>query len=151
MIVTKKISILSKIYFLIFMIFFLFIYNNLKAQLHKTIDSLQAIEQNCLDSGMHMENCSCEFSHEMDSILNIVYSNVRTNLNTQQKEAFKQEELIWLKKREINHEESRKESIKEGLHGSDVGMIACNDDAEFVIDRINAIIKKWDFKKIYSN
>lgn len=150
MIVTKKIFVLSKIYFLIFIIFFLFIYNNSNAQLRRTIDSLQAIEQSCLDSGIGMANCSCEFSHQMDSILNIVYKNIQTNLGTSQKTALKKEELLWLKKREINDKNSRKSAENEFAHSSII-MIACHDDAGFVIDRIFSIIKKWDFKKVYSN
>lgn len=98
-----------------------------------------------------MENCSCEFRYQVDSILNIVYNNVRRSLNAQQKETLKQEELVWLKKREANHDKSRKESYREGMYGHDVGAIACEADADYVKERIFILIKKWDFKKIYSN
>ena len=127
--------------------FLISIHQNGDAQIRKNIDSLQAIEQNCLDSGIsgkHMENCSCEFRNQMDSILNVVYNNIRKNLNAKQKEILKQEELNWLRKREINHEASRKESKREGIDGHDAGMIACDDDAKYVIRRIYALIDKWN-------
>jgi len=134
----------------LFILLLIGINQNANAQLHKTIDSLQAIEQSCLDSGINMNNCLYNFRHQMDSILNVVYNSIRSNLNSTQKEKLKNEEVAWLKKRKDNYHESYIESTSIDIRGA-AGMMACKSDANFIIDRIYSIIKKWDFKKMYSN
>lgn len=121
------------------------------AQIKKTIDSLRAVEQSCLDKGIHMENCSCDYRQQMDSILNAVYNNIRSNLNSIQKEKLKDEEIAWLKKRSVDHKKSYQESGSAGIQGDDAEMMACDKDAGTIEDRIYSVIKNWDFKKIYSN
>lgn len=125
--------------------------HRLNAQMRNAIDSLTTVEQSCLDSGGRMIDCSYRFYLQMDSILNTVYKCIRTNLNTGQAETLKKEQRLWLKKRTAYLRESNEEIKSDGIQGSDARMIIYDKDAKFIQDRIFALIKNWDYKKIYRN
>ncbi|WP_310558579.1 hypothetical protein [Flavobacterium sp.] len=47
-----------------------------------TIDALEKKNQECLDKGVNMLNCSQNYYIQMDSLLNVVYKRIKGELNS---------------------------------------------------------------------
>jgi uncharacterized protein YecT (DUF1311 family) len=100
------------------------------------IEEMEHAYQNCLDSGVHMLQCSDEFYKKMDNVLNEVYKELRSKLDSSQKVEFRNEQLLWLKKRDRYFTEIHSEVKADGLQGADYQMSVLDKKAEFVKDRI---------------
>src|ERR1041385_2482032 len=79
------------------------------AQTTKTIDSLKAIDQACLDSGWHMSSCEYRYLIAIDSILNAVYTKLQSKLNSSERATLKIEQANWLRQRDIYYKQSDQE------------------------------------------
>ena len=109
-------------------------------QLLEHIDSLH---QTCLDSGANMWNCANDFNNQMDSLLNVVYRNVKSKLTPEQFQTLKQEQLKWIRKRDDVYSKTNNENTKDGLSATDASMAALDQEAEFVKERILYLLKVY--------
>jgi uncharacterized protein YecT (DUF1311 family) len=110
-------------------------------QTEKTVEILKIKYQNCLNKGEFILGCSQTFYQEMDSLLNVFYNRIRITCDTFQKENFKDEQLIWLEKRDKNfnrNEKSEKRKAKKlGYEGGQIErMVIIDKNAEFVMNRV---------------
>jgi uncharacterized protein YecT (DUF1311 family) len=115
------------------------------AQSLKTIEELERKHQACLDSGINMFGCSKRFYFQMDSMLNIAYNALRSALPPEGKAALKEEQLAWLKKRDIYFKKqnaSYRKNVKSGEWGPDMYMVVYDMDAEFVKERTINLFKR---------
>lgn len=98
-----------------------------------------------MDAGIDMLGCVQHFYIQMDSMLNVVYNNSKAILNLSEKEAFKKEQLAWLKKRDVYFKKKDKifqDNIKKGNGGQDMRMINIDNKANYVKARVLVLIKK---------
>jgi Leucine-rich repeat (LRR) protein len=134
-----------KVVKLFILIIFLFITNSAFSQLEKTIDSLQKIEKACLDNGRNMPYCSYVYMQEMDSLLNLVYSNLKSSLDSIEQKNLKIDELNWIKKKDLYFKEIDKEytdNLKSGDWGKDMRMVSYQEKSDFIEKRVLVLIKK---------
>ncbi|MBV9986328.1 MAG: DUF1311 domain-containing protein [Chitinophagaceae bacterium] len=120
------------------------------AQTHKTVDSLRATEQSCLDSGRHMTRCTYNYLRQMDSLLNLVYAQYSGLLTPAEQRALKAEQLKWLKKRDQYFKQVDKaynDSLRNGSWGRDMRMISFDDMAAFVADSVKKLIDRRNQSK----
>nr|WP_254921206.1 lysozyme inhibitor LprI family protein [Flavobacterium sp. ov086] len=84
-------------------------------------------------------NCTFEYYNKMDNLLNITYKKIRTTLSKSEQEKLKNQQLFWLKKRDLYFKKIEAETTKEldGENSSqDFRMICSHENALFVEDRI---------------
>ena len=117
-----------------------------------TIDALEKKNQECLDKGVNMLNCSQNYYIQMDSLLNVVYKRIKGELNTNSKEILRIKQLDWLK---IRDAEFKKIDSKEtGLgNGSDDLMSKTQEKANYVKERVFYLTQNYPakgFKKNFS-
>lgn len=118
---------------------------NCSSQTLKTIDEIERSHQECLDRGDYMKGCSIKYYNESDSLLNIVYKNLKSKLNTEEQIKLKKEQLKWLKNRDNYFEKVYLETINEGLFiegTNDFDMVVINQKAVFVFKRVKVLIKR---------
>ena len=92
-----------------------------------------------------MLGCSKRYYLQADSLLNVAYSQLRSKMNATEKEALKEEQLIWLKKRDNyfrQQNEKFRRKFKEGEWGSDMAMITYSEQADFVKERVVELLKQ---------
>ncbi|SNR80414.1 lysozyme inhibitor LprI family protein [Flavobacterium sp. ov086] len=110
------------------------------SQENKTIQKLNTELQKCLDdTENNMMNCTFEYYNKMDNLLNITYKKIRTTLSKSEQEKLKNQQLFWLKKRDLYFKKIEAETTKEldGENSSqDFRMICSHENALFVEDRI---------------
>jgi len=110
------------------------------SQENKTIQKLNTELQKCLDdTENNMMNCTFEYYNKMDNLLNITYKKIRTTLSKSEQEKLKNQQLLWLKKRDLYFKKIEAETTKEldGENSSqDFRMICSHENALFVEDRI---------------
>jgi uncharacterized protein YecT (DUF1311 family) len=121
------------------------------SQTAKTIDSLEDQYQSCLDKGGYMLGCSKTFYAQMDSMLNVAYFKLRSTLDTTKQAALKQEQKLWLAKRDAYFRKTLKK-FKDNHpdispYGSATGarddaMFMHDDNAEFVETRVLELLKR---------
>jgi uncharacterized protein YecT (DUF1311 family) len=116
---------------------------NLSAQSVETVDMLQQRYQKCLDSGQAMRNCALVFYNQMDSLLNVVYNQLRSNSDSLQKINLKDDQKDWLISRDNYFKKG-----KAGLKGKaktlsqDAEMMMHDKNALFVKSRVLELLKK---------
>lgn len=115
---------------------------NSNAQTMKTIEQLENKYHNCLDSGINMKNCSVTYYNESDSLLNVVYTKLKAKLNSTEQIKLKNEQLSWLKKRDLYFKKAYLEVKNEiPFPGSDdFEMIYTDKKSDFVMDRVKKLI-----------
>lgn len=127
------------------MIALLFLSSEANCQSVKDIKKLEAANQRCLDSGMHMLHCSAYFNYEMDSMLNLVYEKLINSLDNNGKIFLKTEQKNWLKKRDSyfkKEDTGFNKRMKSGEDGPDMYMIVYDDKADFVKRRVLQLIDR---------
>jgi uncharacterized protein YecT (DUF1311 family) len=127
-----------------------FISINLHAQNGKTIVRIEEAEQACLDSGVNMLGCAKKFYFQMDSLLNVVYSNLRLTLDSSQKAVLKKEQQLWLIKRDAYFKKTfavfkKKNPDRWEDTAQDDAMLMYESNSEFVKNRILYLM--WKLKK----
>ena len=129
-----------------FIIFFFFISLTGFSQTDKTVNILETKYQNCLDKGEFMLGCTEIFYQEMDSLLNFYYNRLRYSCDSFQKENLKDEQLIWLEKRDnkfkLNKKITKQEAKKLGYEGGQIEQMTLIDmNANFVRNRVVELSK----------
>ncbi len=87
--------------------------------------------------------CSEHFYYQMDSLLNVVYRNTKTNLSKNRRRQLEREQVKWLHDRDTYFAEQDilfKEKHKKSDWRSDMEMITYEDKANFVKDRVVALL-----------
>lgn len=115
------------------------------AQTLKTVDSIENECQVCLDKGVFMLGCSINYYYQMDSLLNKIYNQLRTNRDSTQKEVLKKEEKEWLTRRNKYFkklETNLSKAINEHGPVQDDEMFMYEDKARFVRNRILQLLKE---------
>lgn len=111
--------------------------------------SLEKIEnknQNCLDKGRFMYNCSLKFYKQADSLLNVVYRHIRKDMVLSEKENLKKEQLAWLKEREKQFNKINNQNTEFG-NGLDDLTIKKDKKAKIVNYRTAYLIEKYVDKR----
>ena len=123
-----------------------FIYTASFSQTTSTIDKLDSSYQSCLDKGMDMYGCSLHYYNQMDSMLNIVYKQLRAKKDSSQKIILKSKQLKWLSARDKYFKQVDNEPSN-GLDGNDRRMAAIDKKALYVEKRVIELIKELEIKQ----
>lgn len=128
-------------------LFIIFFFTSLlgQAQSLKEIEQFETSYQNCLDNGGFMKGCSIKFYSQTDSLLNVVYNNLKMKINSTAKSNLKKEQLEWLKKRDAYFIKARKETISEVGNfedSQDFQMILIDKKSSFVMIRVKELLKR---------
>jgi len=127
---------------IVFTLYLFFIYSNFSYSQNSALDSLNINHQKCLNKGQFMLSCSQKYYTEMDSMLNVIYKDVKRKLSIESDRLkLKQSELKWLKERDIYFEKIYKE-INDELAQDEI-MFYTEKKAKFVLDRINFLMN-WN-------
>ncbi|MGC4104410.1 lysozyme inhibitor LprI family protein [Ferruginibacter sp.] len=115
------------------------------AQTEKTMEELYNKHQACLDSGVNMVGCSRDYYLQMDSMLNIAYNKLRSQLSETAKTTLRDEQRTWIKKRDIYFAKQDKRfqiNLTKRIWGTDMIMITYDDKAKYVEERVLVLIKR---------
>jgi uncharacterized protein YecT (DUF1311 family) len=118
---------------------------NGNTQTLKTVKDLKSSYQICLDQGNYMAGCSIDYYNQVDSLLNVVYQNLKHQLNSEDRPKFLQEQKEWLKKRDAYFRKITKTTIKEGVFSegtADFEMVVTDKKADFVVERLKVLIER---------
>jgi len=116
------------------------------AQPNVVLKTLQDKYQKCLDQGANMVSCSLKYYEQMDSLLNVQYKILRSKCDSIQKANLKDEQLSWLKNRDmafkLNKKKSKEELNTNGISGGqDEQMLVHDKNAEYVKQRVIELSK----------
>ena len=126
-------------------LFLIFVGKSAFAQLEKTIDSLQKVQQACLNTGRGMPYCPYLYMQQMDSLLNLAYSKLRVTLTPIEQKKLKIDELTWITKRDLYFKEVDSEyraKIESGEWGKDMRMLSYQDKSDFIENRVRVLLNK---------
>jgi uncharacterized protein YecT (DUF1311 family) len=110
------------------------------------IDSLERNYQRCLSKSQYMYGCALEYYREMDSMLDIVYRQLYTKLDTSRRRNLKVEQVLWQERKESYFKllDTRVEKLrKKTLAGLDDQAIATDQKAAYIKERVTALIKSY--------
>lgn len=116
-----------------------------RTQTVKTVEDMAIKHQACLDSEIDMLGCSKSFYLQMDSMLNVVYHQLRATLGEKQKQALKNQQFKWIKKRDTyfnKQDNTLQKKYEKGEWGRDMEMITYDDKANFIKERVIVLIKR---------
>ncbi|MDO3696044.1 lysozyme inhibitor LprI family protein [Wenyingzhuangia sp. chi5] len=109
---------------------------------NESLKKLETENQKCLDKGKFMYECSLSFYKKSDSLLNVVYKQVRKKMNSAEKDKLKNEQLKWLKIRNQKFENINNSDTRLG-NGLDNLMIKEQEKAVIVNERTKYLILKF--------
>jgi len=122
---------------------FLLISITAKSQDVKYLDSLAKTCQACLDKGVAMLHCENIYYESVDVALNKVYQRIFGKLDSPNKIQFRNEQRIWLHKRDEYFSEVDKEFPSDGNYiDEDTRMMRLDKKATFVDARIRELLKR---------
>ncbi|WP_189358199.1 lysozyme inhibitor LprI family protein [Algibacter mikhailovii] len=127
---------------LTFGLFFLLILNINSQNLSHELEIIEKENQECLDKGKFMFNCSVKYYQENDSLLNIVYNKIERNLNSEEKLKIRESQIEWLELRDKEFKKINSENTGFG-NGLDDKMFKYQKKAEFVSERIKYLINEF--------
>lgn len=110
------------------------------------IDSLERNYQRCLSKSQYMYGCALEYYRGMDSMLDIVYRQLYTKLDTSRRRNLKVEQVLWQERKESYFKllDTRVEKLrKKTLAGLDDQAIATDQKAAYIKERVTALIKSY--------
>lgn len=116
-----------------------------RTQTVEIVENMDTKHQTCLDSGIDMLGCSKSFYLQMDSMLNVVYHQLRATLGEKQKQALKNQQFKWIKKRDIyfkKQDNTFQKKYEKGEWGIDMEMISYDDKANFIKERVIVLIRR---------
>lgn len=114
------------------------------------LKKLNLQNQECLDKGENMLGCSQKYYAQIDSLLNVVYKNIKKGLNESQQLDLKNKQLAWIKNRDLKF---KKIDIQNTGHGNGLDdiMVKTQRKADFVAERISFLITAYISKKTSVN
>ncbi|PSK91542.1 lysozyme inhibitor LprI family protein [Taibaiella chishuiensis] len=122
------------------------------AQTLQTIRDIEAVTQRHLDEGINMLGYTSGLYMQMDSLLNLVYKQLKQQLSPAGAAQLKQEQRQWLRQRDRHFQQLYSETAKEsGTERSAWGEIEYLGiyyaEAVFVKERVIQLIKRRDKNK----
>jgi len=125
----------------------LFVLTALKSnsQTLETVSKLKSEYQKCLDKGSAMSNCSHAYYNQSDSLLNVVYKNLKNKISPKEQSKLKKEQLDWLKKRDQYFQQLYTDTKKQGIFTEgtrDFDMVIYDEEANYVFARVKELIRK---------
>ncbi|BDU25962.1 lysozyme inhibitor LprI family protein [Flavobacterium sp. GSB-24] len=115
------------------------------SQTLETVSKLKSEYQKCLDKGSAMSNCSYAYYNQSDSLLNIVYKNLKNKISPKEQSKLKKEQLDWLKKRDQYFQQLYTDTKKQGIFTEgtrDFDMVIYDEEANYVFARVKELIRK---------
>lgn len=115
------------------------------SQTLETVYKMKSSYQSCLNKGGDMRNCAIVYYNQSDSLLNVVYKNLKNKISSKKQSKLKKEQVEWLKKRDLFFEKVYSDTKKEGNFregSSDFDMIVFDEKAKFVFGRVKELINK---------
>ncbi len=129
----------------IIILLFLFVGKSAFSQMEKTLDSLERVQQACLNTGRAMPYCSYLFMQQMDSLLNLAYAKLKTTLTPLEQKNLKNDEIRWIRERDLYFKQVDSEytaNIKSGEWGKGMRMLSYQDKSDFIENRVRVLINK---------
>lgn len=115
---------------------------SLEAQNLKDISNFETEYQACLDKGIDMQGCSVSYYQKSDSLLNVVYKQLKLKLNLQEQSVLRSEQKKWLVYRDIYFKKAYLEAKKEN-GDSDKGhnfiMFLYDKKMNYVLNRVKEL------------
>lgn len=127
------------------LLLFILVSVHCNSQTLETVYKMKSSYQNCLNKGGDMRNCAVVYYNQSDSLLNVVYKNLKTKISSKEQSKLKKEQLEWLKKRNQYFDKVYSDTKKEGNFregSSDFDMIILDQEAAFVFGRVKELINK---------
>lgn len=115
------------------------------AQTMEIVSKLKSSYQHCLDGGNGMKNCSLDYYEKSDSLLNVMYNNLKLKLSSKEQSKLKKEQVEWVKKRNAYFEKLYSDTKKEGNFSegsSDFDMVVFDEKGNYVLARVKELIKR---------
>lgn len=127
------------------LVLFILVSLHCNSQTLETVYKIKSSYQSCLDKGDDMQGCAIDYYNKSDSLLNVVYKKLKTNISSREQSKLKKEQQEWLKKRNEFFEKVYSDTKKEGNFregSSDFTMIVFDEKAKFVFGRVKELIKR---------
>lgn len=121
----------------------------LPKEIKAKINEIDSICQSCLDAGTNnFVDCENIKRPKMDSILNVVYNELKKEMDPARFKKLKKEQRVWLKKRDANYASyTAKIGESQATLGAAWGLeadkaMAVSSDSYFIEQRILYLLKK---------
>lgn len=122
-----------------------FLWFSVSAQTRPQLTFLNQKYETCLGEGSNMVGCSQVYYIQMDSVLNVVYNNLRKTMSSAEKIAFKNEQLKWLSNRDAYFKLVDKNMAAENdlsVNGKDTQIITLDEKVQFVRRRVEELLRR---------
>jgi uncharacterized protein YecT (DUF1311 family) len=110
------------------------------------IDSLENQYQRCLSKGQYMYGCALEYYRQLDSMLDLVYRQLYSRLDTSRRQRLAVQQIQWKEKKDAYFKllDTRVEKLhKKTLAGLDDRAIATDHKAAYIKDRVTELISRY--------
>lgn len=125
---------------------FLFTIGNISvAQTSIVINQMELQHKECLKIKPDSSNCSKLFLQQMDSMVSVVFNEVKTQIASDQKSDIIKDQMSWSKKKADFfkiQDETFVYNLKEEIWKKDMIRITYQQKAEFLLKRIKFLLKK---------
>ncbi len=125
--------------------FFFFMGRTSVAQTAIVINDMELQHKDCLKIKPDSSNCSKIFLQQMDSMLSVVFNEVKTQIASEQKADVIKDQMSWSKKKAEFfkvQDETFVYNLKEEIWKKDMIRITYQQKAEFLLKRIKFLLKK---------
>ncbi len=110
------------------------------------LNKIKSNNQQCLNKGKHMYSCAMEYYQKSDSLLNVVYSQIKNNLVHPEQQALIKAQSDWIEMRNKKFVQISKDDISLGT-GMDNKMVKIQKKADFISERTTFLINQYITKK----
>jgi uncharacterized protein YecT (DUF1311 family) len=115
------------------------------AQTANTIDEMEAVHKECIRIKEDSVVCSRKFLAQMDSMVNIVFNEVKAKVAADEKAALVQDQMSWTKKKGEffkKKDDTFVYNLQEGIWKKDMIRITYQQKADYLLKRIRLLLKK---------
>lgn len=115
------------------------------AQTANTIDEMEAVHKECIRIKEDSVVCSRKFLAQMDSMVNIVFNEVKAKVAADEKAALVQDQMSWTKKKGEffkKQDDTFVYNLQEGIWKKDMIRITYQQKADYLLKRIRLLLKK---------
>jgi uncharacterized protein YecT (DUF1311 family) len=115
------------------------------AQTANTIDEMEAVNKECIRIKEDSVVCSRKFLAQMDSMVNIVFNEVKAKVAADEKAALVQDQMSWTKKKGEffkKQDDTFVYNLQEGIWKKDMIRITYQQKADYLLKRIRLLLKK---------
>ncbi|MFN8284258.1 MAG: hypothetical protein U0U67_13650 [Chitinophagales bacterium] len=115
------------------------------AQTSKIIEEMEAQYKECQRAKPDSTVCSRIFLNQMDSMQNVIFEKIRSQLSADEKTGFMKEQVSWSEKKGKyfkKEDENFVYNLKEGNWTKDMIRFTYQDKAAFLLKRIKELLKQ---------